>query len=230
MNTNEKIHHDLQFNSLVIGVDEVGRGALSGDLYVAATSLRDWNPILCNPIPSEYDFLLDITDSKKLSPQKRESLSAKIHEYFYTSIQAISVKQIDRYGISWCLNTGFNLSVNEIIQLLPNKKITVLVDGTSKIKNLQQKQLTIKKGDLKSLHIAAASIIAKVARDNYMSQLHHNYPDYDWQANKGYGTNKHINTIKNQGPSPEHRQLFLRKILPPEHEQLPLFKPELSQK
>ena len=116
------------------------------------------------------------------------------------------------------------LSCEQVQKQLANNNTLTLVDGNKLIKNYTSKQITIVKGDAKSASIAAASILAKVTRDRFMDELEKEFPQYDWQKNKGYLTAKHVEAIKQYGATKWHRAKFLRKIMEQEKtEQLGLF-------
>ena len=104
-------------------------------------------------------------------------------------------------------------AVYEVIQQLKDENVLVLIDGNRKIKDFKYSQKTIIKGDSTSASIAAASILAKVSRDNYMLELDKKYPEYDFKKNKGYLTKNHIEAIKKFGITPVHRKSFLGKII-----------------
>ncbi len=195
---------------IVIGVDEVGRGALAGPLYVGA---------VC------FDFYKDryrieklgINDSKKLSPKKREKLSDVIKSVALTYATAsVSHSIVNKKGIVAATKIAQRKVIKNIRAKLNGRKVFVLIDAfyLNYLKGIGlKKQKAIIKGDEKSISIAAASIIAKVERDHNMIKLHHKYPIYFWKNNKGYGTIRHIAAIKKYGKSKLHRDLFLRKIL-----------------
>ena len=194
---------DLEYKN-VIGVDEAGRGPLAGPVVAAAVFLKDYS--------EELD---EINDSKKLTEKKREKLFEIIQKHFYVAVGISNVDEIDKINI---LNADF-LAMRKAIEELKkeiNKSndYTVLVDGNLKIKDYQDKQNPIVKGDSKSLSIAAASIIAKVTRDRLMIELGSIYPDYKFEKHKGYGTKAHIEAIKKFGDIKDvHRKTFLTKIL-----------------
>jgi len=181
----------------ICGVDEVGRGPLSGPVVCAAVVL-----------PKDVDILY-INDSKKLSEAKRESLFAEIQEKAISiGIGMESVDTIDNVNI---LNATF-LAMKEAVSNLNLTPDVVLVDGVN-IPELNIKQETIIKGDEKSISIAAASIIAKVTRDHMMEEFNELYPEYNFSKNKGYGTKEHIEALKKYGACPIHRRSFIKNII-----------------
>ena len=188
---NKFFQFDLSYDQPVAGVDEVGRGPLAGPVVAAAVIID------INNIPNE------INDSKRLSKKKREEISNEIIKYSIYSIAEASVEEIDQINI---LQASL-LAMKRAIEGLSKKPKTVLVDGKFKPKtNLPTH--TIVKGDSKSLAIAASSIIAKVYRDNLMTDLSKKYPEYLWNKNAGYGTKEHLLAIKKCGITPIHRKSF----------------------
>ena len=180
-----------QNNQLVAGVDEVGRGPLAGPVVTAAVIL-----------PHDFN-LIDVNDSKKLSPEKRAELYPKIME------QAISVaigigdnELIDKINIY----EADRVAMKQAVLKLKVKPDALLVDAMDI--DLPIPQIKLIKGDAKSNSIAAASIVAKVYRDNLMDEYAKKYPEYDFIHNAGYGTPKHIEALKRYGPTPIHRKTF----------------------
>lgn len=185
--------------NLVVGLDEVGRGAFAGPLVAAAVILQK-------------NFKTNgIKDSKLLLPGKREKLNKYIlKNALHYSIIEISVKFINLYGVG----RATEKALLDSIKKLDEKYDFVLVDGY-KLKNFDDNlQKGIIKGDSISVSIAAASIIAKVYRDNLMRKLHNKYPEYNFLENKGYGTKFHREALKKYGLSKIHRTSFnLKKYL-----------------
>ena len=178
---------------LVAGIDEAGRGPLAGPV-VASTVILPENCIID-----------DLNDSKKLSPKKRELLFEIIKEkaLFY-AISIIDNYIIDKINI---LQATLLAMKNSILQL-EKKPDICLIDGNCKVKDLDIAQETIVGGDAKSAAIAAASILAKVTRDNLMCEYAKKYPLYGFDKHKGYGTKKHIEAINQYGVCPIHRMTF----------------------
>jgi ribonuclease HII len=187
----------------VAGVDEVGRGALFGEVVAAAVIL---------PI-DKFAMLEDlgVTDSKKLSPSRRESLALVIHELAIAcEIGTASVNEIDAMNIL----AASLLAMERAIAKLQPQPQHCLVDGNQKLRFqliAPITQTTVIKGDALSLSIAAASIVAKVWRDRRMVELAEIYTGYDLATNKGYGTPKHRQAIAQMGYSDLHRQTFKLK-------------------
>lgn len=182
---------------IVCGVDEAGRGPLAGPVYAAAVIL-----------PDGLDDL-GINDSKKLSEKKREALFDVICEKAIAyGIGFATETEIDEINI---LNAAF-LAMKRAVEAMGVKPDLVLVDGNRK-PNTGYEEITLVKGDSKSISIAAASILAKVSRDRYMKELSEKYPEYKFEQHKGYGTKLHYEMIEKYGILPDHRRSFLKKIL-----------------
>ena len=181
----------------IAGIDEAGRGPLAGPVYAAAVILPP-------------DIRLDgINDSKKLSPKKREELFKEITKKAVSySIFSVDERKIDEINI---LNAT-HMAMNGAAEALSQKPDYVIIDGNS-IKNMKFPHETIVKGDAKSMSIAAASILAKVARDRYITEMAEIYPEYGFEKHKGYGTKEHTDAILKYGATPIHRKTFLKKLL-----------------
>ncbi len=179
--------------NLIVGVDEVGRGAFAGSV-VAATVI----------LPKNFK-INGIKDSKLLTPQKREVLSEYIkNNALFYSISKVSVSYINKYGVG----KATEKAMIDSLEKLKGKFDFVLVDGY-KLKNFDNNlQKGIIHGDSLCVSIAAASIVAKVYRDNLMTKLHKNYPQYNFSKNKGYGTKYHREALKKYGLSNIHRTSF----------------------
>lgn len=183
------------------GVDEVGRGPLAGPIVIASVIL-DLNVM-------DDEMILYLNDSKKLSEKKREELAKVIKEKAIAyRIEEASNEEIDFKGIAVCNNGLFIKGVHN----LEEKAEIVLSDGYP-IRGIDIENEFVIKGDSKSATIAAASIIAKVYRDNLMKEYAKEYPEYGFEKNVGYGASKHIEAIKEFGPTKIHRMSFLKNIL-----------------
>ena len=181
----------------VAGVDEAGRGPLAGPVYAAAVIL---------PEGARLD---GINDSKKLSEKKREELFEKITEIAVAySVYSVDEKEIDEINILNATHKAMNGAVNNLS--IPADY--VIIDGNS-IKGMNIPHETVVKGDAKSISIAAASILAKVSRDRYITEMAEKYPEYGFDKHKGYGTKVHTDAILKHGVSPIHRKTFLKKLL-----------------
>lgn len=175
------------------GCDEAGRGCLAGSVYAAAVIL-----------PPDYKNA-DLNDSKQLTERRRYELREIVkRDAVAWAIGVVTPEEIDRINI---LNASI-LAMHRALDGLAVRPEAVIVDGNrfKPYKNLPS--TTIIKGDGKYLSIAAASILAKTFRDDYMSRLAEQYPYYDWQSNKGYPTKKHREAIREHGISPFHRRSY----------------------
>ena len=175
------------------GIDEAGRGPLAGPLVVAGVIL-------------EKD-ILGLNDSKVLSEKKREKLFDEIKEKSKYHIVFKSAKEIDDFGISFCLKS----SILEIMEQLQEFSNNFLMDGNTNfgIQNLQKEI----KADAKYAQVSAASILAKVSRDRFMDEISPLYANYNFHKHKGYGTKAHIEAIRKFGRSDIHRFSFKLKAL-----------------
>ena len=185
---------------LIAGIDEVGRGALFGSVVAAAVML----PLSQLPKLQE----IGVRDSKKLSPKKRQELIEPIKAIatgYHVSYS--TVEEIDQINI---LQASL-LAMKRAILALKPAPVVCLIDGKFAIPDLSLPQKTIIQGDRQSLVIAAASILAKVWRDNLIIDLAEQYPEYDLAANKGYPTKKHRLALEKYGISVYHRKSFKLK-------------------
>ena len=175
------------------GCDEAGRGCLAGSVYAAAVIL-----------PSDYQNEL-LNDSKKLTAKKRYALREEIErDAIAWAVGIVTPEEIDKINI---LNASF-LAMHRALDQLQVRPEAVIVDG-NRFKPYQDlPSTTIVKGDGKYLSIAAASILAKTYRDDYMLSLAEEYPQYDWQSNMGYPTKKHRQAILEHGITPYHRKSY----------------------
>lgn len=187
----------LNKNLIEAGCDEAGRGCLAGPVFASAVILpKDFRNDLLN-------------DSKLLSEKARYELRSVIEkEAVSFAVAQVSEKEIDEINI---LNASF-LAMHRAIEQLKVKPESLLVDGNrfKKYKNIPH--TCIIKGDGKFLAIAAASVLAKTYRDDFMHSLHKKFPHYKWNTNKGYGTEKHRKAIEEFGIVPHHRKTF--QLLP----------------
>lgn len=182
----------------ICGVDEAGRGPLAGDVYAAAVIL-----------PENCD-IKGLDDSKKLSEKRRNALFAEIQKKAVAfCIATASVAEIEKYNI---LQASL-LAMKRAVAGLQIKPDYVLIDG-NQLPNLEIPMECLVKGDATSASIAAASVLAKVARDTYMTEQAKLYPQYSFEKHKGYGTAEHRKLLLQNGACPIHRLSFLKKILP----------------
>jgi ribonuclease HII len=182
---------------LIAGVDEVGRGALFGPVVAAAVILSESASLELHS--------LGVTDSKRLSHQRRVHLIEPIKALSTScAIGYASVQEIDRLNI---LQASL-LAMHRAIHRLPSLPTLCLVDGNQAIPNLAIPQRTIIKGDQQSTAIAAASILAKIWRDQLIVRLDRRYPGYGLARHKGYGSDEHRQALQRLGPTRQHRQSF----------------------
>ena len=182
----------------ICGIDEAGRGPLAGPVVVGAVILP------------QTSFLEGINDSKKVSEKKRELLYEQItNEAISWSVGIVDQKEIDKINILNATKKALTMAV-EGLQQRPD---LILVDALEHINTLGIPYQSIVKGDASRYSIAAASIIAKVTRDRIMRQWDEIYPQYGFASNKGYGTAKHIQAIKEHGICDLHRESFVQKFI-----------------
>ncbi|WP_088105075.1 ribonuclease HII [Halalkalibacter urbisdiaboli] len=175
----------------IAGLDEVGRGPLAGPVVAAAVVL-----------PPQFQ-LLGLTDSKKLSKEKRELFYKEIKKqataYSIATVDARTIDEINIYQAT-------KLAMTKAVKGLGIDVDYLLLDAINL--SLPIKQLSLIKGDQKSLSIAASSVLAKVTRDRYMEELDQKYPEYGFSKHVGYGTKEHLEAINQYGITPEHRRSF----------------------
>ncbi len=190
------LEHEIQDKgyTLVCGVDEAGRGPLCGPVVAAAVILPDGL------------YIEGLNDSKKLTEKKREKLFEIIKsEAVSYGIAYATAAEIDELNI---LNAAL-LAMRRAIEMLDPKPDFVLVDG-NQTRGFTIPAKAVVKGDAKSMSIAAASVLAKVARDRICLELDREYPQYEIAKHKGYGTKAHMDALRKYGPSPIHRKKFIR--------------------
>ena len=182
--------------SLLIGIDEAGRGPLAGPVVACACYIPD------EVAPS----FADVNDSKKLTARKRDQLFERLtHSQVLYGVGFATAAEIDKLNI---LQATFLAMRRASQKFLNIPQAVALIDGPHPVAGLTLRQQPIIDGDAKSLVIAAASIIAKVTRDRYMEQLDKLYPGYNFAGHKGYGTAKHMQALRELGPCKEHRFSF----------------------
>lgn len=180
----------------VCGIDEAGRGPLAGPVCAACVVLRDG------------EMIEGLNDSKKLTDKRREALFKEITEKAIDySIAMASEQEIDEINILQATFLAMRRAFEGLTKVSPDY---ALIDG-NKTPGLPIEQEAVIKGDARSASVAAASILAKVTRDRYMMNMDKVYPQYCFSKNKGYGTKLHYQCLDEYGPSPVHRQTFLKK-------------------
>lgn len=175
------------------GCDEAGRGCLAGSVFAAAVIL-----------PPDYDNP-DLNDSKQLTERQRNLLRQQIvHDAVAWAVGEVTPEEIDQLNI---LRASF-LAMHRALDQLSVRPQAIIVDGNRFVPYHDIPYTTIVKGDAQYQSIAAASILAKTFRDDYMTRLSAEYPSYDWQTNKGYPTAKHRAAIRTYGITPYHRRSY----------------------
>lgn len=181
---------------LIAGLDEAGRGPLAGPVVASAVILP------------KYELIEGINDSKKLSEKKRDELYSKIQDIAIDiGVGIVDNTLIDDINIF----NATKLAMKRAIDSMKIKPDFMLIDALE-IADINIKQKSIIKGDSKSISIAAASIIAKVTRDNMVKKYDQEYPGYNFSGHKGYGTKEHYEAIKKYGITPIHRKSFLKNM------------------
>ncbi len=176
---------------IIAGIDEAGRGSLAGPVVAACVCFK------------EEVFIEGIRDSKELNSVQREKLFEEILSKAYVGVGIIENDVIDRINIL----EATRLAMKNAIENL-SKDVSLLLVDAIQLPQIKIPYRAIIKGDRKSASIAAASIIAKVTRDNLMRNYHKNYPQYGFEKHKGYATKEHIKALHKFGPSPIHRKSF----------------------
>lgn len=194
---------------MILGIDEVGRGPYAGPLVIGACILPSAE--IAEREPEKYAWFFQLTDSKKLTAAKRESLYDKIKQGALASATGwVTSTEIDEIGISESLRLACRRAVKQIQEAkVPFSEI--IIDGTMNFlvgTPLEKYVSTLKKGDLLVKEISAASIVAKVERDRYMIALSKKYPGYGFEKHMGYGTGLHQKMMEELGLTPEHRKSF----------------------
>lgn len=180
-------------DKIEVGCDEAGRGCLAGSVYAAAVIL-----------PADYANA-ELNDSKKLTAKKRNELREQIkRDAVAWAIGIVTPEEIDKINI---LKASF-LAMHRAIDALSVRPEAIIVDGNRFVPYHNLPYATIIKGDGKYQSIAAASILAKTFRDDYMAEIAEQYPQYDWKSNKGYPTRKHRAAIREYGITPFHRKSY----------------------
>ncbi len=197
----------------IIGLDEVGRGALAGPVTVGAVILKR------GARPEAISGGLPLRDSKKLSASQRERWVKSLEKSCFApyAVASASSKEVDRLNVSRAANLAAGRAVRKLAERhkIDLRKAKIFLDGGLFLKEGSVKFAsvrTIVKGDEKIKAIALASIVAKVHRDRLMTKKHSRYPVYGFKRHKGYGTSAHIRLVKRYGLSPLHRKTFCRFV------------------
>ncbi len=193
-----------QTGRILIGIDEVGRGCLAGPVHAAAVCLDI--DLLQSKIP---DYLRWVRDSKTLSAAKRQTLLPLLREAaVFASIQIASPREIDEVNISGACFLAMQRCLTQLPPQLDRDRITLLVDGNKPIPGVELDQVCVIGGDLSCLSIAAASILAKEARDDFMREAARDFPQFGFDRHVGYGTKTHLDLIRIHGICDLHRRGF----------------------
>lgn len=196
-----EIKNGFNKNRLIAGIDEVGRGPLCGSVIAAS--------VCFSPKHFDYSLWKEINDSKKLSAIKREKIFDKLYKAsknneVYIGVGESTVEEIDKINILQATFLAMTRSAMSL-SIIPEY---FLIDGNKTPPSFPYESEAIIKGDSKSLSIAAASIVAKVIRDNKMKELAKEFPEYKWEKNAGYGTKEHLFALKKYGITKYHRKSF----------------------
>ena len=189
----------LSSDALIAGVDEVGRGPLAGPVVASAAII---NRSLCSD-----NILCTIDDSKRLSHKNRNMALTLIRKIAITGTGFADRDEIDELNILWASMLAMERAIEEVQTKLDRPLDAVLVDG-NRLPNLKCPGYAIVKGDTKSISIAAASIVAKTTRDDFMLRMASIHPEYGWEKNMGYGTPQHLDALRKFGPTEQHRRSF----------------------
>ena len=189
----------LSSDALIAGVDEVGRGPLAGPVVASAV-------IITRSLCSD-SILCTIDDSKSLSHKNRNMALTLIRKIAITGTGFADRDEIDELNILWASMLAMERAIEEVQTKLDRPLDAVLVDG-NRLPNLKCPGYAIVKGDTKSISIAAASIVAKTTRDDFMLRMASIHPEYGWEKNMGYGTPQHLDALRKFGPTEQHRRSF----------------------
>lgn len=191
----------------IIGIDEVGRGCVAGPIVAVACLSRGQE--------NENKILEQVNDSKKLTAKKREELFGLLKDNFIWAYAEIDNKEIDKIGIQPANCLVVERAAENLLKKIENFEGKILADHIGGAHNyIKNKNIAFYiKGESKFVEIAAASILAKVYRDNLMQDWHEKYPVYDFAKHKGYGTKQHLELIVKNGICELHRQSFLQKYI-----------------
>ncbi len=199
--------YEREMGDVVMGIDEAGRGPLAGGVFAAAVSvpLSEAEALLAGP-------WLGVDDSKKLSPKRRDALAAVIKSTpcCTWSVASASPAEIDSMNILRATHLAMRRAAEDLAARLPSERagtLSILVDGLA-VPTLPFPSKNLVKGDSKSMLIAAASILAKTARDADCLRMDALYPGYGFAVHKGYPTAAHLAALDKLGPCPEHRRSF----------------------
>ena len=196
-----EIEKSLNVSGPVFGFDEAGRGPWCGPVVAACVSWPNFE------IPADLSTQID--DSKKLTAAKRKELYEKItHSSALYGIGTASAAEIDQYNILQATFLAMRRALENALQKKAVQPAFLLIDGNRLPLNCPYPAKAVIKGDSRSLSVAAASVLAKVTRDQILTELAQQYPHYGWEKNAGYGTKEHIAAIEKYGITPVHRKTY----------------------
>ena len=192
--------------SVVIGLDEVGRGAMAGPVMVGA----------CAITPAVGDFPVGLRDSKLVSEKKRLALDPLVRQWGVIAVGAATPQEIDQYGITFSLGLAGKRALALLFEAgVPVGHAQLILDGShdwlSPALAIPLPITTAVKADQNCASVAAASVAAKVERDALMAELAVGFEEFGWASNKGYGSAEHMRLIAEQGPTPHHRVTWVKK-------------------
>jgi ribonuclease HII len=184
--------------NIIVGIDEVGRGPLAGPVAAGAVVIKP-----------DTEILDLVRDSKTLSEKQRNEVYEKIKESVYGyGVGMVSEREIDEIGIQMAVLKAMTLALREVEKMIGSSADYLIIDGTNVELVGEYPTMKISKGDLHHYSISAASILAKVDRDNLMIQYSNKYPEYGFERNMGYGTKEHMNALKKFGVCKIHRRSY----------------------
>lgn len=190
--------------TFLVGTDEAGRGAGAGPVYAAAVCFKNVDKNIITKLKG-------INDSKQLTEKEREYFFDIITENAVYYIQSGSVQEIARLNILKCTLFCMKRACENVIKKIGEENVFVIVDGNKTIPDFDYPQQALVKGDGKSATVAAASILAKVGRDRFMTELAKKFPQYQWEQNKGYLTPDHLESVDRYGICEHHRAKYFEK-------------------
>lgn len=219
MKTTQPLLSQFKEDKEEIGIDEAARGAFLGPIMAGAVML----PLEAEWTETQRAVFVQLRDSKKISPKKRERLCDELKECLPTcAVGVVHVQEINERGIQWANREAFRRAIQAVqaVQAVRNgsEEVRLLIDGTLALDDWKGEQELIVEGDNKYIAIAGASILAKVTHDRWICDLAESHPEWNERYNlvgsKGYGTAQHREGIRLYGGCEQHRELFIQRWLP----------------